>query len=781
MEAKNTPAPATTLFANPMVVLGLADDAAAHVLKGMGSELKRLYPDATALTTSGQQLCVAAKSGSPGEFAKTRALFVRVNAGVVPGMACEWVEKLFQERSDAGLLTVIVTPLARPGRLVRFCRGLLGAAKMRVSRVGETGRCELAVEGHAADGAHRAEASRIYMAWSCDNDCLALGAHLVQALWCPARAAEAPSVVRALQIAFGHVNAIHDAGVQPPRCCPNRRSTVYPAEFWEGDGERGHLLDLEVGQVTVRCTSIQWRRRVFPDCVRLDLRLDHFERLNPHFVVRIGVAPELTVRVRYRDRWRAHAWNLRVGTKGGIDEAFLEARRWMAAGFLFGSSKSTCGTDGHGARAFFEAGRTLRQVLRRTTEAAIRMLDAEVRRVVLRFLTEDYRDRIWLYNVLVADTSGRLLQLARVSPGTLTFAHSLMALGRHAGMADAGAKLLQDVRSGRGLDQSLDDALAVWAACARKASRSLRIEPRLRAAWRRLAGAQGDELHDILRGQRLLIRRAGSGVPSATLWTPPPLRFAPEDIPKEKCANRRWYRVVKAHPVLLGGLTDETRDGEQSVVLSLAEFLSRHAVSFDLLNKIRYDAAGDRIQMALAYSLTTGYRPTRDSSPSRYWDTVEDWYYVVRRVGANNARHLVGEDLVGADGNPLPLPEPPCPGWHSADWAVLPLRTTADVAAEGMCMENCVAERTAEVIAGGGGTSLYHAEACGPMTIQLVRTSQAWALAEARGPKNRLPTKLQARALSEFIRHLNCRSGCRCPRPGADVAHEDPEVGDPRR
>jgi len=45
--------------------------------------------------------------------------------------------------------------------------------------------------------------------------------------------------------------------------------------------------------------------------------------------------------------------------------------------------------------------------------------------------------------------------------------------------------------------------------------------------WQRVAAARGGERQTLLRAQRLLIRRAGAGVPSRTLWLPPPLAFAP--------------------------------------------------------------------------------------------------------------------------------------------------------------------------------------------------------------------------------------------------------------
>ena len=88
-----------------------------------------------------------------------------------------------------------------------------------------------------------------------------------------------------------------------------------------------------------------------------------------------------------------------------------------------------------------------------------------------------------------------------------------------------------------------DDAVTAWVASAEKKAANPRTSERQRLVWKCLAESQGAERQSLLRAQRLLIRRAGPGVPSLTLWLPPPLAFAHEDSPDRKLANARWFRV----------------------------------------------------------------------------------------------------------------------------------------------------------------------------------------------------------------------------------------------
>jgi hypothetical protein len=125
-----------------------------------------------------------------------------------------------------------------------------------------------------------------------------------------------------------------------------------------------------------------------------------------------------------------------------------------------------------------------------------------------------------------------------------------------------------------------------------------------------------------------------------------------------------------------------------------------------------------------------------------------------------------GEKVVGPDGNPLPFPAPPCPGWRSGENTIVPLRTAEDVLAEGHRMHNCIPSRVGEALR--GLAFLYHGEVGGkPLSIQIARQSDGYRLVEAAGTSNAGVRAAQKRVLREFLSHLR---SCKCEAASKGVA-----------
>lgn len=134
-----------------------------------------------------------------------------------------------------------------------------------------------------------------------------------------------------------------------------------------------------------------------------------------------------------------------------------------------------------------------------------------------------------------------------------------------------------------------------------------------------------------------------------------------------------------------------------------------------------------------------------------------------------------GETLVGPDGNPIPFPEPPCPGWRSGQDTILPLRTAEEVLAEGNQMHNCVASRVGEALA--GLAFLYHGKVAGKsLTIQIARQGQGYRVVEAAGSSNTAPTAAQWRTMGAFLAHLRLEGGCGCEGAAAPAVETERNV-----
>jgi hypothetical protein len=205
--------------------------------------------------------------------------------------------------------------------------------------------------------------------------------------------------------------------------------------------------------------------------------------------------------------------------------------------------------------------------------------------------------------------------------------------------------------------------------------------------------------------------------------------------------------------------------GNQELLLehgrNLSLFLSQHALLLRKRGDLGYSDHG-RIGALLDYARAMNDWPRRNTSPDRYFAAVEAWHRRLEQLRNLEAiAEDVGQPIVDADGNALPFPEPPCPGWHSGEDEIIPLRTAEEVLAEGGCMHNCVASRIPDVLA--GRAFLYHGEVAGkPLTIQIEPDLGGYRVAEAKTSANNEPRPAQKRVLAEFVSHLRVGERCGC-------------------
>jgi hypothetical protein len=502
---------------------------------------------------------------------------------------------------------------------------------------------------------------------------------------------------------------------------------------------------------------VELRLRRWPDRLRLELRSDHESRVGTRFELELRTKPFLSLRVRRNGAWSSHSWGLAAGLTRSRHDPFVDACRWAFRALVpFNPHRRRNGPRASCPEITMLV-RQVRATIREAACSAAALLDQGARKIALRFPAHV---RMWLCRQLAADTSGRLAQLAQACPGSLIFAYALAKLGHRAGVGAAGAKLLRDAIDGRGLNDLLDDAVAAWAAGAERLAQNQRAPGERHLIWQRVADARGSARQALLRAQRLLIRRAGAGVPSRTLWLPPPLAFAPEDIPARKLENARWFRVMKCFSPLLVSYEGLPLECGRNICL----FLSRHAF---LLHKREDLGHSDhsRVSSLLDYVRAINDWPRRSTSATRLFGAAETWHRQIEQVQLMaDAGRMVGQSLVGADGKTLPLPEPPCPGWRSGDDHIVPLHTAEEVLAEGAHMHNCVASHIPQVLA--NMAALYHGEIAGkPLTIQIAPAISGYRVVEAKTFANDEPTAAQMRVLREFIAHFRgglIAGGARC-------------------
>ena len=740
---------------NPLVFHGVQGEDSSLLLDAMAAECVRLEPDAKVVLADGAALRGARGADGVAALGAPNLLLLH-DLDNLPASARRALQRLLRQRIEDGLLTVLSLRLVPGQELQRFCaRTCAWGLAFQIMPPGSGSRREIClailhVRGARVDQTTHSTTSNV--PWQCAADVRALGERVLHAAYSWGTPL-GPDDVTMLGGFLGRRPSEATAS-EPRRCCLNRLHLTMPRGLWPPDYDGLAPPEKTVtAEFHHRCATVDLRQRTWQHRFRLEMRSDHEGRVPARFELDIVLRPRFSVRLRDVGPWTSQTWGLTAGLTRMPGDPFSEACNWLYRALtpLRPRDKQRRPSPD------LELSQTMREVRARLHEAAcaaVALLDTSARKVALRFSTHM---RPWLYGRLAADVSGRLAQVAQACPGALTFAYALRAFGRRPGCGRASGRLLRGLIAGQPLNPLLDEAIAAWAAGAQRKVENPRIPEGHRRVWRCLAEGEGGKRESLLRAQRLLIRRAGAGVPSMTLWLPPPPTFAPEDIPDRKLDNARWFRVVKCLRPLLtlrGGITPERRH-------NLCMFVSRHALQ---LHKCAELGNSDywRTSALLDYARAMNDWPRRATSPTRCLPAAETWHHhfeEIRQLAQLAAE--TGEKLVDPDGNPLPFPEPPCPGWRSGGDEIVLLRTAEEVLAEGRRMHNCVASRVAEALT--GRAILYHGEILGkPLTIQIAPEGDGYRLHETAGLVNAKPTAGQMRVLGQFIEHLRVAKGCVC-------------------
>lgn len=261
----------------------------------------------------------------------------------------------------------------------------------------------------------------------------------------------------------------------------------------------------------------------------------------------------------------------------------------------------------------------VRRLVREAAARALAACDPAALVIARRF----HRTARWfVYGAVIDDLTARVAQLAGTCPGVLVLASAI----NQRGDTDAADALLRTIARGEPLRTVVERAVEAWA--------GYRDRDDIAREWPRSHYAR----EEILRAQRLLIRRAGPQVDPEHLLVRFAIGFAPEDVPVRFDLNAAWYRAMA------GAARAVARDHPRGP--RLGPFVSRHYRAF-LSAARRSPAAHDTdigpgsaehrlAERLVAFCLATGRRPARFSNPEA----------VNARVGWNAGQRSSGSDGV---------------------------------------------------------------------------------------------------------------------------------------
>jgi hypothetical protein len=742
---------------NPLVLRGVEGVGKSLLLDAMRGECARVAPAMRVTVLRSADLRLAATVDG---LLEPELVLLDEPAGLA-GRPLNQLKALLGERVAAGRLTIVALDAGRGQLLLELCRRSFpeGLSAELMPPSADTRREILLrhMREHDINVEEAASAALTFIPWETAGDVEALGEQLVQAAYSQG-ATLTPATVRRLCESLGRRGMGSFAAAADVPCCRHRLRVRLSPGRWPADASDAVSPDeTKIEVFRYHCRSVELRMRRWPDRLLLELRADHEGRVPSRFELELRLTPRYSLKIRSGDGWAPQPWGLTAGLPRVDDDPFRAANHWVFCALVPRSPRGARGKRHAEQGGLSDTMRAVRAAIRDVAVCAAAILDPAARRTALRFPNHM---RGWVYARVAEDQTGRLAQLAVTCPGALTFAYALSVLGRRAGTHAAANQLLRDVAEGRALNQVLDDALRAWAAGAGRLVNSRHPSEKQRLIWQRLADAGAHEKHAILRAQRLLVRRASAGVPSYTLWLPPPLCFAPEDIPAGKLANARWFRLVKGHAATL--VPPSNHDLYSGA--DFASFVSRHAGAVAAHRKGRFSALWVRsqIQQMLDYAAAMDDYPQRGTSPGRYLAAVDTWHTRMAELErVADAAQIVDGPMVDAEGKALPFPEPPCPGWRSNGDDISPIRSAEEVLVEGTRMKNCVASRIPDLVA--GKSALYHGDVCGKgLTIQVESSPWGYRLVEAKRRGNDEPTAAQYRVLGDFLRHFGSDGKCGC-------------------
>jgi len=265
-------------------------------------------------------------------------------------------------------------------------------------------------------------------------------------------------------------------------------------------------------------------------------------------------------------------------------------------------------------------------------------------------------------------------------------------------------------------------------------------EYQVERAWSRLTNASPAERPGLLKAQRLLIRRASWLVPASLLILPPPVGFAPEDIPRSPRANAAWFQLMKRVPLLEVG-----RD--PAATRSLSMLISRHGLDLTRNSK----AARRTLAAELSAYMTLTRRrprPRPQHGPLRKelarWRKVRGQLLAIRTPAGQASGPL-------SELEDIPLPAPPIDDAEDGAFRIRAIRSCRELILEGEQMRHCVARRMQAALE--GRVAIYSVEVERQrLTVELTRLAERWILGEVRGFADRAPSAMELRFILAWMR-----------------------------
>ena len=482
-------------------------------------------------------------------------------------------------------------------------------------------------------------------------------------------------------------------------------------------------------------TRARLRAWLEPGEIRLELvPLDEPDRKPSLLRLRPKGRPELESTGMRPDRW-AMAAGL---PSRGAGDVFVEFFESVGSSVLYGDNFRGAGEfDPEAPSEWMGAARS---VVEDMAIHAVELCEVEPLLAARRF---PVCMRWWLYRLAVLDGTGRIVQLTESAPGALLFAFALSESEVHRPLSK---RLIEGVVRGRPLNALLGEVLDGWfdAAGAFAATR----EGLGQLPWLRLAAASPRERERLLADQRLLIRRASPAVPPTLVLLPPPLGFAPEDIPHATRANARWFRVMKGTLATLAVVPDT----DPAIQTSLSRFASRNAAH---LLPPRSAPTNAPLRRLVEYCIAERRLPSRRTSVDRLLAEERGW---TRRRWEQARLDLLREEEMYRESV---LPDASELDWTTERVTVRALRTVGEVLDEGKRMHHCVGSYASDALA--GRKVFCHVECDGdPYTMELRRSGEGERLVfqTLLGPCNDRPARAVLRALEPwFARNLRWGGG----------------------
>lgn len=421
--------------------------------------------------------------------------------------------------------------------------------------------------------------------------------------------------------------------------------------------------------------------------------------------------------------------------------------------------------------------------IRNIAVLAAERLSEPHKKEALKFPT---KNRLDIYYLLLADKTGRLIQLIDAYPGVLIFAAALAKRDRLS--KKIAKQLIRSIIAGDKLNASIDKAVYAWAKLAPyyssmtgkymgvgffyvnqmmqrdeymsfanlyqrvQADRSEIYRYNLyRRDRKRKAGKFLPAYSDYPEGsytwngvdknnkerliaQRILIKKAKTAVAPNALWLPAPLSFEPSDIPENIRENALWFRVMRrSHRLFTDNVAEETA--------------MRMALSSCLSKNYKFAKRRFSVNRLFDYLLFINKLPARASNIQRLVKESKDWHRMFGNIPRLAIKKYINEPLYCL------------PTFDDGRVSITPIAHFRALALEGANMYHCVASRIDYAVQRqrAYAHALIDEEA---LTVEVLIDQTPIQLGEVRGKANKEPTMQALDALQQWIKCLNEDISC---------------------